>query len=144
MSEDLTTGSPLKGASSSSSPPSGSSSSSSSTTPKRFTEFTVLRQNMQDLAAHSNNNNNNPQLHLMSSPGSVRRIPRGDWTVSESLAGPNADELKGIRWRMKLLAEQAAAIVKGDKGAEQYVVFCATSTSATSPSQSPSSLAGIR
>ena len=63
----------------------------------------------------------------MSTTANMRRGDRG-YIISTSLAGPTLEEIKGLRWRMKELAEHAAVVAKGQKEAEKYVIGLASSS----------------
>jgi hypothetical protein len=69
------------------------------------------------------------------SPGAAPAVltRRGDpgYIISTSLAGPTLEEIKGLRWRMKELAEHAAVVAKGEKDAEKYVIGLASANNST-------------
>jgi hypothetical protein len=68
--------------------------------------------------------------HTTAGGGVPVALRRGDpgYIISTSLAGPTLEEIKGLRWRMKELAEHAAVVARGHRDAEKYVIGLASSS----------------
>ena len=71
--------------------------------------------NQQQVCPHS------PTLPTATGAGALRRGDPG-YIISTSLAGPTLEEIKGLRWKMKELAEHAAVVANGERNAERYVI----------------------
>jgi hypothetical protein len=120
-------------------PPATTSTSSQPFSPVRpgDGQFREIRRSLRELMAQAARNKKLQQQQAFpSSPMSTTTahttangdapmgLRRGDpgYIISSSLAGPTLEEIKGLRWRMKELAEHAAVVAQGHKDAEKYVI----------------------